>query len=105
MWDQIQDLKSETEEIDYDVNLDFTYEEIEELVGSEGGGAVGMFLREQEGLIERFIPEIQVPDFDLKIDLPNLDELITQRRFIWWVTSPAIPRSSTRGQEIRIERS
>jgi len=49
VWNQIQDLKSETEEIDYDVNLDFTYEEIEELVGSEGGGAVGTFLREQEG--------------------------------------------------------
>jgi len=77
VWNQIQNLKGEAEEIDYDVNLDFTYEEIQELVGSEGGGAVGMFPQEQEGPIERFMPEIQVPDFDLKIDLPNLDELTT----------------------------
>ena len=59
----------------------------------------------KRGPIERFVSETQVPDFDLKIDLPNLDELIMQRRFIWWVTSPVVPRSSTHGQEIRIERS
>ena len=76
VWDQIQDLKTEAEEIDYDVNLDFTYEEIQQLVGSEGGGADGLFPQEQEGPIERFISDIQMPDFDLKVDLPNLDELI-----------------------------
>jgi hypothetical protein len=77
VWDQIQNLKTEAEDIDYDVNLDFTYEEFQELVGSEGDGTVGMFQQEQEGPIERFTPEIQMLDFDLKIDLPNLDELIT----------------------------
>ena len=42
VWDQIQDLKTEAEEIDYDVNLEFTYEEIQQLVGFEGGGADGL---------------------------------------------------------------
>lgn len=76
VWDQIQDLKAEAEEIDYDVDLDFTYEEIQELVGSEGGGAVGMFPQEKEGPIQQLIPDIEIPDFDFSIDHPNLDDLL-----------------------------
>ena len=76
VWDQIQDLKTEAEAIDYDVDLDFTYEEIQELVGARSGGAVGIFPQEKEGPIERFIPDIEMPDFDFSIDLPNLDDLL-----------------------------
>ncbi len=77
VWDQIQDLKTKAEDINYDVDLNFTYEEIQELVGSEGGGAVGIFHQEKEGPIERLIPDIEIPDFDFSIDLPNLDDLLT----------------------------
>lgn len=77
VWDQIQELKNEAEEIDYDVDLDFTYEEIRELVGSKGGGAVVIVQQEKEGPIERYIPDFEIPDFDFEIDLPSLDDLLS----------------------------
>jgi len=76
VWGQIQNLKTEAEEIDYDINSTFTYEEVRDLVGSEGGGAVGMFPQEQEGPIERFLPDIHMPDFDFDLDLPTLSDLL-----------------------------
>lgn len=77
VWDHIQDLRTEAVEINYDVDPDFTYEEIHALVGSKAGGAVGIFPQEREGPIEQFIPDIEIPDFDFSIDLPSLDDLLT----------------------------
>lgn len=73
VWDHIQDLKTDAEKMNYHVDLDFTYEEIQDLVGSGGVGAVGMLPQEKEGPIERFIPDIEMPDFDFSIDLPIID--------------------------------
>lgn len=74
VWSQIQELKDDAVKWDYDVDLDFTYEEIQNLVGSGGGGAVGPFPQEKEGLIERYLPDFAMPDFH--IDLPSLSEFL-----------------------------
>lgn len=76
VWDQIQELENVAEETDYDVDLDFTYQEIQDLVGSDGDGAVGILPQEKEGPIERHIPDFEMPDFDFEIDLPSLDDLL-----------------------------
>jgi len=74
VWNQIQELKTEAEEVDYDVDLNFTYKEIQDLIGSESGGAVGMFPQEKEGPIERYVPDFEMPDFE--IDVPSVGELL-----------------------------
>lgn len=76
VWDQIQELKEEAEKIDYDVDLDYSYEEIRELIKSEGGGAVGVFPQEKEGFFGRLVPDFELPEFDFEIEVPSLSELL-----------------------------
>ena len=77
VWNQIQDLQTEAEDIEYDVDLDYSYEEIQELVESEGAeGAVGVFPQEKEEPLEQFIPDFEMPELD--IELPNLSELLSK---------------------------
>lgn len=66
---QMKELQNEAEEMDYDVNLDFSRKEIRDLVGSEGGGAVGVFPQEKEGFIDRLVP-------DIEIELPSLSDIL-----------------------------
>lgn len=74
VWNQIQELKQDAEEWNYDVELDYTYSEIEDLVGSESAGGGGIPPQEQEGPIEQYIPDFEMPEFDF--ELQSLNELL-----------------------------
>lgn len=72
VWEQIKELKEMAQEIDYDIDLDYSYEEIRAMIESdEEGGVVAVFPQENEGFIDRL-----VPDFDFEIDLPSLADLM-----------------------------
>lgn len=76
VWEEIQGLQEDAEEWDYEVDLDYSYDEIRELIQSEGGGgAVGVFPQEKEEPLERLLPDFEPPEFDFEIELPSLSDL------------------------------
>ncbi|WP_101297969.1 hypothetical protein [Halegenticoccus soli] len=77
VWEGIKELREVAKAIDYDIDLDFSYDEISQLVKSErANGAVAVFPQEQEGFFDRLVSDIDVPELDFKIDLPSLSELL-----------------------------
>lgn len=76
VWNQIQKMKRDAEEWDYDVDLDYSYEEVRDLVGSERGVGAGPMPQEKEGIIEQLLPDIKLPEFDFEINLLNLSYLV-----------------------------
>lgn len=70
VWEKIEELKEESQKLDYDVDLDYSYEEVEDLVESEGGaGAAAVFPQENDGPIEGVLPDIKMPEFEFDFDI------------------------------------
>ncbi|WP_254832752.1 hypothetical protein [Haloglomus salinum] len=79
VWAQLQDLQRDAERWDYDVELAYSYAEIQEIVVSrepQHGGALGPLPQENEGPIERLLSDIEFPNLDFDIDLPDLTDLL-----------------------------
>lgn len=60
---RLETLKNYASEINYDVNLDMSRKEIEDLVETEAGRTVGMFEKEKEGFLGRILPDIEIDLF------------------------------------------
>jgi hypothetical protein len=79
VWAQLQDLQRDAERWEYDVELEYSYAEIQEIVESgepQRGGALGPLPQENEGPIERLLPDIELPNLDFEINLPDLTDLL-----------------------------
>lgn len=79
VWDRIQELQHAAERWGYDVDLAYSYAEVREIVesrDSQRGGALGPLPQEREGPIKRLLSAIELPDFNFKITVPDLIDLL-----------------------------
>ena len=77
---QLQQLQRAAGRWDYDVALDYSVAEIRSTITSRENNSSAALgppppPQENEGLLEQWLPDFELPDFDFEIRLPDLSEL------------------------------
>ena len=80
VWQQIQEVESTGREWGYDVNLDYSSKEIRSIVQDEAknsnSSGSGVFPQENRGLVERLLPNFELPNIEFEIDIPTLSDFL-----------------------------